>query len=129
VTIQPPIPSAAPEAHATRVMVVDDHPMWRDAVERDLLGQSADRGERERGGRRGVQRHARAGAGQRLGGVEAARGDRRAGALGSTDQRCAMPARAAIRSNTRAGRSGRRSRAQSTKAVWMSCVGVAVPIA
>jgi len=41
VSTQPPMPSAA-EAPATRVMVVDDHPMWRDAVERDLLAAGLD---------------------------------------------------------------------------------------
>jgi len=30
------------EGHATRVMVVDDHPMWRDAVERDLVAAGFD---------------------------------------------------------------------------------------
>jgi DNA-binding NarL/FixJ family response regulator len=31
-----------PEAPATRVMVVDDHPLWRDAVERDLVAAGLD---------------------------------------------------------------------------------------
>jgi DNA-binding NarL/FixJ family response regulator len=31
-----------PEAPATRVMVVDDHPLWRDAVERDLVDAGLD---------------------------------------------------------------------------------------
>ncbi len=30
------------EQKAIRVMVVDDHPMWRDAVERDLAGAGFD---------------------------------------------------------------------------------------
>ena len=30
------------EAPAVRVMVVDDHPMWRDAVERDLIAAGLD---------------------------------------------------------------------------------------
>ena len=31
-----PAGGLAPDEPRTRVMVVDDHPMWRDAVERDL---------------------------------------------------------------------------------------------
>jgi DNA-binding NarL/FixJ family response regulator len=31
-----------PEKPAIRVMIVDDHPMWRDAVERDLAGSGFD---------------------------------------------------------------------------------------
>jgi DNA-binding NarL/FixJ family response regulator len=31
-----------PEQPAIRVMIVDDHPMWRDAVERDLAGAGFD---------------------------------------------------------------------------------------
>ena len=90
-----------------------------------------DRGERQRGRRLGIERHPRGGAGMRLGGVEAARIDRRAAAAvdGSTDQRCPIPARAAIRSNSLRSRSGSRARAQAMKAAWMSWSGTAVPIA
>jgi DNA-binding NarL/FixJ family response regulator len=34
--------SAPPDAEGIRVMVVDDHPMWRDAVERDLQAAGFD---------------------------------------------------------------------------------------